>query len=354
MVQSGDYQQAKAKINQVLEAKDASTLTKAKAHALLGDCLILSLHGDEEAMKHHLQAIKLAEPLITNSRLTLRRGAKEVLLDAHLGAAVDVGWGHWQQKNASIGKWLERAAALAQDLVEHEQADEDLQQRVERQALVAMAGVAEPPDASKWIKSYMKRAGQLIAQTTDSARQAQLEWELGLALSDAAVIEQARGHFDKSSEYGRLALKHLGEGKVAGRQLPDHDFLVGQVLYRLGATAAIGEHNHRRALEWYGRAVPLLETPVPPSRLTDPGRHGETFVSMAVSYWELNHRDEALRLTRQGVKLMETAIDEGLMPKSALSVPYANLASMHTEMGNKQLAAEFAELSAKCQQRTKR
>ena len=333
----------------MLDSKDASTLTKAKAHSLLGDCMVLSLHGDEDAMKHHLQAIKLAEPLLTSSRLTVRRGAKEVMLDAHLGAAVDVGWGHWQQKNPSIAKWVERATNFAKDLVEHEQAEDDVLQRVDRKALMAMAGVAEPPDASKWIGTYLKRSAQMIEQTSDAARQAQLEWELGLALSDAATIEQARGHFDKCSEYGRLALKHMEEGKQASLQLANHDYLLGQVLYKLGATAALGDHNHRRAIEWYGRAVPLLETPVPPSRLTDPGRSGETFVSIAVSYWELGRREEALRLTRQGIKLMETAIDDGLMSKSALAVPYANLASMHTELGDKQLAAEFTELSAKCQ-----
>ncbi len=276
-----------------------------------------------------------------------------MLLDAHLGAAADVGWGHWQQKNPSITKWVERASAFAQDLVQHEQAEEDLLQRVDRQALAALAGVAEPSDAAKWIKDYMTRAGQLIAQTTDTARQSQLEWELGLVLSDAAGIEEARGHHEKSLEYGRLALKHLEEGKPAGRQLPYCDFLLGQLLYKLGATAAIGEHNHRRAVEWYGRAVALLETPVPPSRLTDPGRHGETFVSIAVSYWELGRRDEALRLTKQGIKLMEQAIEDGLLARSALAVPYGNLASMHAELGDKRLAAEFAELSAKCQ-RTKR
>jgi len=34
-------------------------------------------------------------------------------------------------------------------------------------------------------------------------------------------------------------------------------------------------------------------------------------VSMAVSYWETNNRREALRLTNQGVKLMEQAAGQG-------------------------------------------
>jgi tetratricopeptide (TPR) repeat protein len=267
--------------------------------------------------------------------------------------AGDVGWGHFQQKGQAISKWVERATTFAQDLVQHEQAEEDVLQRVNMQALAALAGVAEPPDASKWINDYVGRAGRMIEHATDEARQSQLEWELGLVLSDAASIAQARGHYEKSLEYGRLALKHLEAGEPAGQQLPYHDFVMGQLLYKLGATAAVGEQNHRRALEWYGRAVTLLEKPVPPSRLADPGRHGETFVSIAVSYWEAGKREEALRLTKQGIKLMEQAIEEGLLAKSVLAVPYSNLASMHAELGDKQLAAEFAELAAKCE-RTKR
>jgi tetratricopeptide (TPR) repeat protein len=242
---------------------------------------------------------------------------------------------------------------LAQDIVEHDQGEEDLLQRVDLHALAAWAAVAEPQDPSKWVKSCANRAEKMMAETNDKARQMQLDWQLGMALAHAASIEHARSQYDKSLEYGRLAIKHMQAGDDAGKQLPHHDFLLGQAYYKLGATAAIGDKNHRQAVEWYAQAVTLLETPVPPSRLSDPGRQGESFVSIAVSYWELGKRDEALRLTKQGLKLMEQAIDEGLLEKSALSVPYGNMASMHAELGDKRLAAEFAELSAKCE-RTKR
>ena len=49
-----------------------------------------------------------------------------------------------------------------------------------------------------------------------------------------------------------------------------------------------------------------------------------------------------MRLTRQGVKLMEQAVEEGTLGKSALAVPYANLASMYAELGDPQRATEFA------------
>jgi hypothetical protein len=112
---------------------------------------------------------------------------------------------------------------------------------------------------------------------------------------------------------------------------------------------AVGQHDHGQAVEWYAQAVKLLESPVPASHITDPGRHGETFVSIAVSYWEIGEREEAMRLTRQGVKLMEQAVEEGLLNKAALAIPYNNMASMYTELGDRRRADEFSTLAAKLQ-----
>ena len=49
------------------------------------------------------------------------------------------------------------------------------------------------------------------------------------------------------------------------------------------------------------------------------------------------------------MKLMEQAVDDGLLPKAALAIPYSNLASMYTELGDPQRATEFAKLAAKSQ-----
>jgi hypothetical protein len=77
------------------------------------------------------------------------------------------------------------------------------------------------------------------------------------------------------------------------------------------------------------------------------------FVSMAVSYWQQTDKQEAMRLTEQGVKLLESAVEEKLVEKTALAVPYGNLASMHEEIGNAQQASSFAALAAKLEKQTK-
>ncbi len=165
--------------------------------------------------------------------------------------AGDVGWGHWQQKSSSIAKWVERAETFSQDLVQHEQAEEDLLLRVDRAALAALAGVSEPPDVSQRTKNCLHRASQLIEKSADTARAAEIQWQLGLALSEAVAIEQARGRYDKGFDYGRQALAHLEAGDPAGRHSPNHDFLLGRLLYRIGVSAAIGEHDHALAIDWY-------------------------------------------------------------------------------------------------------
>jgi hypothetical protein len=89
-----------------------------------------------------------------------------------------------------------------------------------------------------------------------------------------------------------------------------------------------------------------LEQPVPATAV-DPGVHGESFVSMAVTYWEQENRPEALRLTSQGLKLMEQAVADGVLKSASLAVPYGNLASMHESMGDFEQAQKFSEMASR-------
>ena len=93
--------------------------------------------------------------------------------------------------------------------------------------------------------------------------------------------------------------------------------------------------------------VPLLERPIPTAALANLGRHGESFVSMGVSYWDTGNHDEALRLTAEGIKLMQQAVKDGTLEEEALHVPYTNLATMHRFLGDDEQADAFGELAAK-------
>jgi tetratricopeptide (TPR) repeat protein len=339
--------------NDVLENAKLSKLSKlmqAQAYCQLGDFVAASATRDhQQALAHHMQAIKLAEPLSVDPRISVRRAAKEILVDANLAVAHDIAWGRWQQKARVVPKWLERAGSFAADLVQKEHATSEIRLRVNLRTLAAWAGVPDAPDPSTTIQSTIEIGKSLVEGTEDEARKARLAWDVGLGLVDAMEIHHARRQEGAAVEAGTLAGELLKEGEAAGAQVAGHDYLVGRLYYRLGNIHAVNREDHKQAIAWYDKAISLLESPVP-ATLADNGTQGETFISMAVSYWEIGGRDEAIRLTREGVGLVEKAVEEGLLAKTALVIPYGNLSSMHEELGDKAAAHKYSELAARCEQ----
>ncbi|KKK63377.1 hypothetical protein LCGC14_2994900, partial [marine sediment metagenome] len=70
-------------------------------------------------------------------RPAIRLAAKEVLIDAHLGAANDIAWGSWSQKEKAVAKWSQRAAAFAEELIANDGGTEELRFRVATRSLAA-------------------------------------------------------------------------------------------------------------------------------------------------------------------------------------------------------------------------
>jgi tetratricopeptide (TPR) repeat protein len=352
LAEAGDCPQALEIVRDVIESGKAPKIVVARASCMWGDLLAASHERDyPQAIKYHLQAIKMAVPLAGDPAMTVRREAKELLVDAHLAVAHDIGWGAWQQKLKVVPKWIERASAFADDAIANEQSSPEIRLRVSEQALAALAGIADPPDSHVWIQGVTELGKKMVDEARDPAYQAQLAWHVGVALNEAVEIEASRQKADRALALGKMALDYLDQGEQAGTQLPNHDYVRGRLCYRLGAILAIEQADHKQAIAWFDRAVPLLESPLP-AATTDCGKQGETFVSMAVSYWEEKNHREALRLTNQGVALMERAARDGLLSKTALAVPYGNLASMHEQMGNTQEAQKCSELAARYDETT--
>jgi len=349
------YSQAITQLRGVVEAKRVPTLLVARAYCQWGDCVGAAQDRDyQQALQLHMQAIKLVQPLTTSPQANTRRAAKEILLDVNLGVAHDIGWGRWNQKSKVVPKWLEKAATLADDIVSNEQGSPELQLRVYQRGVTALAGISDPPDPTKWIQGLTSLGAKALDEAQDPVYKSHVAWHLGVALSDGVEIENALHQSDKALELGSLAMTCFEQGEAAAKRFPTYDFLRGRLYYRLGAIFAIERADHKQAAGWFEKAVPLLESPVPPCSIFDPARQGETLVSMAVSFWELNNRREALRLTREGVKLMEQAAEEGLMSRAALAIPYGNLASMHEQLGEAQEAQRFADMAARLEAPTKK
>lgn len=322
---------------------------KARALCLLGDLAASGPKPDyKKALQFHTQAVEEAGALTADPHPAIRLAAKEVLVDAHLGAAHDIAWGNWKQKEAAVSRWLAQAEAFAADLVEKEGRNPELRFRVSTRALAAYVGVRGKLDPSNWADAAIRTGKELIAATEDPVRKARLQWDLGMALYDALQTYQMRSEHDTALKYGEWAIEYLEQGEQE-KQSPTTSYLLGRLYFRLGAIHAIRDDNHRAATAWFDKALPLLEKPVPNEAFADNGRHGETFVSMGVSYWEAGDRQKAVEVTERGLEFMEQAVKQGTLDEKALTVPYSNLASMHRQLGRKDKAQQFEEMAAKLQ-----
>jgi hypothetical protein len=81
------------------------------------------------------------------------------------------------------------------------------------------------------------------------------------------------------------------------------------------------------------------------SELYSPRRDGEMLVSMGVSFWQTGNQTKALELTQAGSKLVEAAVEDGILAKSSLAVPYGNLATMYQQVGENANAAKYANMA---------
>lgn len=351
---AGDYPAAITCLRGILESPQLDDLDAARAALYLGDYLGQSSKRDfAEAIKQHQHAIALAEPLMASKDRTVRRAAKEVVLGAHLGVAYDIGHGRWQQKTEAVAKWIDRAAVFADDLMRKENAGSEPRLEVYVGALVAIGGIDSPPDCTKWVEGTRALGQKLYDAAQDPIRRAEIAWQLGRVLSDAVEIETNSGHGEAAISLGTVALALMDEAAPVAAGLPVASYERGQLCYRIGAAYAVAHQDHVQAIVWFEKASPLLETPVPAAAI-ESGEHGEAFVSMAVSYWEQQARDEALRLTNQGLKLMELGVDAGTLDAAALAVPYGNLSVMHEELGDAEQAKWCADLARRYENSAKK
>lgn len=347
LMANAEYTAAAGHLSRVVQTAAEDPAVLAQAHWHWGHLAASGPERDyQSAVTHHLEAIKLAEPLAQDQHPQQRRAGLETLFKAHLALANDIAWGRWKSQATVVPQWLDRAGALAETLTrDHPESDAALQ--LARAKLAADVGQEGRLGALPALDEARQAAAALLELTSDPLRQEQLHWELGLALYDAMQAEIFRERFPQALDLGREALEELTPVAEARPKFPGQDYLLGRLVFRIGSLHAIQMQDHESAIEWFEQAVPLLEEPIPLSALADLGRQGETFVSIGVSYWETGRHDEAVRLTAQGASLMEQAVREGSLDPGALAVPYGNLSSMHRHLGHDEEAESYESLAAK-------
>ncbi len=327
---------------------------KARATCLLGDLAAAGRKPDfKQALKMHGQALQAANALLTDRHPAIRVAAKEVLLDAHLGALQDVAWGPWKEKEHAAENWITKANDIALDLIKTEDGTEEYLFRVAVKALQADVGLKGKLDPGAWAKEVIRSGESLIAAAPEQGRKSELQWQVAKGLYDAVQVYQMRGNPDEAIRQGRQAVEYLEKcGRV--NKSPSASYLLGRTYFRMGAIYASNRNDHREAISWFEKAVPQLGKPPPPEAIPDLARLGDTFVSMGVSYWQAGFKDKAIALTEHGADLIEEAVRRGFAERSLLTTPYANLALMHREMGDKAVAGRMQELAEKAKGSTLR
>jgi len=349
------FPEAIAEAEQALTTSTTRPHVKAQVVCLLGDLLSSQPEPDyRRAIQHHMEAVKTADPLAVSQHPAVRIAAKEVLIDAHLGAGHDIAWGPWDGKEKAVPRWLDQAATVAKDLTDGDGVSAESQFRVATRALAALVGMRGKLDPGRWAEEALRVGQQLIAATPDSPRQDQIRWDLGMALYDALQIYQMRGDHEKALTYGKRAIGYLEPGAASAQASLADTYLLGRLYFRLGAIHAVGEQDHAAAIYWFEKAIPVFQESVDHLAQAELGRLGETYVSMGVSFWESRQQDRAVRLTQRGVELMEQAVKGAAMEPSALEIPYTNLATMARHRGKSDEADQYLLEAKKHKQTTLR
>jgi tetratricopeptide (TPR) repeat protein len=336
------FTEAIQEAEQALGTSTTRPHVKAEALCLLGDLISSQPEPDyHRAIQYHMEAVRTADPLAVSRHPAIRIAAKEVLVDAHLGAGHDVAWGAWDAKETSVPRWLDQAAAVAKDLANTEGSSAKLQFRVAARALAALVGMRGKLDPEPWTEEALRLGQELIASSPDSPRKEQIRWDLGMALYDAVQIYQMRGDHENALAYGKRAVGYLEPGAASGQTSLAETYLLGRLYFRLGAIHAVSKQDHTAAIYWFEKAIPVFDRSVDHLARSEFGRLGETYVSMGVSFWDTQQQDRAVRLTQRGVELMEQAVKAGAMEPSALEIPYSNLATMARHLGKTEEADRY-------------
>ncbi|MGI6420495.1 MAG: hypothetical protein ACOX1P_33100 [Thermoguttaceae bacterium] len=346
--QAGRISEAVPDVQAAIKNSDNRPHIKARAFSLLGDLVNSEPKPDHaKALENHMQAISIADPLISSPHPAIRTAAMEVMIDAHLGASQDIAWGSWENKKLAVSTWLQRASEYAEAMtaIETGSHTDALRFRVATRALAACVGAQGELSPADWTRRAIEVGERMIEANQDPHRKQQIAWDLGLALYDSVQVHQIRGEQDAALEVGRRAAELLERGSE-GSQRPANWLLMGRLYFRLGTIYAVNKSDHHEAVRWFDKSIPLFKKAADGIPAHEVGRLGETLVSMGVSYWEVGNREVALNQTKTGVELIEAAVEAGYIEKLALEVPYSNLATMHRQLGENAQADRFLKMAS--------
>jgi tetratricopeptide (TPR) repeat protein len=287
--------------------------------------------------------------LLTKQSPTLQAAAREVLLDAHLGTALAIAKGTWQQKSRVIPKWISRADAVVKEFPGDENERQVLELQLCRGAIAVSAGSTEAIEPLPWVKRLLELRDHMGDGIGDPWRRRQLDWDVGQALADALTAAQKRGDATDMLDNATLTAAYLERGSEHRELTAAERKSLGELNFRIGIMHSLQRGDHPTAVTWFDRAIPLWDDNDRFEREGELGRLGESYVSMAISYWQVGRREDAVTLSRRGVDLMVAAVDKSQLEERSLAVAYGNLATMYAEQGDDQQSKNYAEMASRAE-----
>jgi hypothetical protein len=345
----GRFDEARAKVEAVKAMPQLEAVAAGQVERMLGRIDVESGKPDfKSAVRHFDSAIRTAMPLKPHKSKSVRDAARDVLLDANLGMAVAIAKGEWQKKGEVVSKWLAAATKLVDD-VSPDAADRPLLEiQLCRGALAAASG-CDSLDPLPWVKRLLVTRDRMSADLTDPWRRRQIDWEVGHGLADALTASQKRGEASKLLDNATLTVAYLERG-AEQRELTDAErATIGDLLFRIGVLHSLGNGDHATAVTWFDKVQPYWARNACFTEHGEVGRLGESYVSMAVSYWQVDRRDDALDLCRRGIDCMVTAVNDQLLEEPALALAYGNLSKMYAEQEEEELSKTFAEMASRAE-----
>ncbi len=341
---------ARAVLDRVNALADTSPLVMAQASRLGGTIELARKSPDfQKAVDQFGEAIRRASPLLTKRSAAVQAAAREVMLDAHTGTALAIARGTWQQKSRVIPKWLSRAETIVSEFKGEEQERQQLELQLCRGALAVAAGTTEAIEPLPWVKRLLEIRDRMGGTVPDPWRRRQIDWEVGQGLADALAAAQKRGDATDMLDNATLTAAYLDRGAEQRDLTATERKDVGDLMFRIGIMHSLQRGDHATAVTWFDRAIPLWNDNERFERDGELGRLGESYVSMAISYWQVARREDAVTLSRRGVDLMVAAVDKSQLDERALAVPYGNLATMYAEQGDEQQSRNYAEMASRAE-----
>ena len=342
--------EARAVLEAVKNKDTGSPLVAAQVQRLLGRTALAGEKPDHQAaVEHFAETIRRASPLLVKRSPTVQAAAREVLLDAHLGTALAIAQGTWQQKSRVIPKWISRSETLVAEFKGGEREQMVLELQLCRGALAASAGSTEAVEPMPWVKRLLELRERMGDSIGDPWRRRQLDWEVGQALADALAAAQKRGDATDMLDNATLTAAYLERGAEQRELTASERRSFGELMFRIGIMHSLQRGDHATAVTWFDRVIPLWEEGGAVEGDPDPGKVGESYVSMAISYWQVERREDALALSRRGVELMVAAVDRQELDERALAVAYGNLSTMYAEEGDETQSRTYAEMASRAE-----